>query len=250
MAAIMSPFERQIEALRAYNACDISDALLKLNVAEAGFLADIILQTPSHYSSLLAASSTTPTPGFEAATTSRKPLIAPAHTVLFAPKSAVFPPSTLPPNTHFADFTPPSTITVISQPAGQRNAVLGGLVAGRIQKLGGIAVVVDGRVRDVTELQSLGLHVWAKGTSTVGAGAEARCVSVGEAIHVAGVKINSGDIIFADPVNGVVCIPRDQLDAVLELLPKITGADDKVRTDVLENGSGLQEAFDKHRKGI
>ncbi|KAJ6259790.1 4-hydroxy-4-methyl-2-oxoglutarate aldolase [Drechslerella dactyloides] len=237
----MSLDDDKIEALSAYNACDISDALLKLKVPGAGFLADIILHTPNHNSSFLTVfSSTIP----------RKPLIAPAHTVLFAPKHTDAPPTTLHPNTHFADLTPSSAITVISQPAGQRNAVLGGLVAGRIQALGGVGVVVDGRIRDVGELVSLGLHVWAKGTSTVGAGAEARCVGVGGEIEVEGVKINSGDIIFADPVNGVVCIPKDKLDAVLDLLPKITGADEKVRADILEKGSGLQEAFTKHRQGI
>ncbi|KAF3912222.1 hypothetical protein ABW21_db0209856 [Orbilia brochopaga] len=231
--------DSRIEALRTYNACDISDALLKLKVPGAGFLADVVLHTPKHHTALLP-DSLTPIPD---------PLIAPAHTVLFAPKSSTVP-GTLPPNTHFADLTPASTITVISQPPGQRNAVLGGLVAARIQKLGCAAVVVDGRIRDVSELVSLGLHVWAKGTSTVGAGAEARCVSVGEEIEVAGIRITPGDVIFADPVNGVVCIPKDRLNDVLELLPKITGADEKVRTDVLENGSSLQEAFNKHRKGI
>ncbi|EWC44797.1 hypothetical protein DRE_06435 [Drechslerella stenobrocha 248] len=226
----MSLDDSTIQALSAYNACDVSDALLKLKVPGAGFLADIIIRTPSSSTS--------------------QPTIAPAHTVLFAPKASTDPPSTLPANSHFADLTPPHTITVISQPHGQRNAVLGGLVAGRIKTLGGEAIIVDGRVRDLAELTGLGVPVWAKGTSTVGAGAEARCVAVGGEVEVEGVKIHQGDVIFADPTNGVVCIPKDKLDAVLELLPRITAADEKVRVDVLENGSGLQEAFDKHRKGI
>ncbi|KAF3916644.1 hypothetical protein ABW20_dc0104653 [Dactylellina cionopaga] len=221
----------KLEALAAYNACDISDALLKLKVPGAGFLADVVFRTQSK--------------------SSQKPIVAPAHTVTFAPKtpSPVIHPS-IPPSTHFADLTPPSTITIISQPPGQRNAVLGGLVAARIHKLNGLAIVVDGRVRDVAELESLGVNVWAKGTSTVGAGAEAVCVAVGEKIVIEGVDISEGDIIFADPVNGVVCIPKHKIDAVSDLLPRITAADDKVRIDVLENGSKLQDAFDKHRKGI
>ncbi|KAK6509196.1 hypothetical protein TWF481_003957 [Arthrobotrys musiformis] len=214
----------RFELLRGYTACDISDALLKLKVPGAGFLADISLKTPYK---------------------DEKIIIAPAHTVLFAPKSSPTPP--LP--AHFADLTPPHTITILSQPPNQRNAVLGGLVAARIQKLGSLAIIVDGRIRDISELRNLGVDVWAKGTSTVGAGGESKCVSVGEAIEVEGVTIHPGDIIFADPVNGVVAIPQDKLDAVLELLPKITAADDKVRVDVL-NGSGLQDAFKKHRSSL
>ncbi|KAF3930958.1 hypothetical protein ABW19_dt0210411 [Dactylella cylindrospora] len=229
--------DNKLEALAAYNACDISDALLKLKVPGAGFLADVVLHSPHHQLS--------PPPQ----TTPAKPLIAPAHTILFVPKSSPEP-STLPPKSHFADLTPRSTIAVISQPAGQRNAVLGGLVAGRIQTLGALGIVVDGRIRDITELKGLGVNVWAKGVSTVGAGGESKCIAVGCEVEIEGVKVVPGDIIFADPVNGVVCIPKDKLDQVLELLSKITGADDKVRVDVLEKGSGLQEAFDIHRKGI
>ncbi|KAK6536192.1 hypothetical protein TWF281_000436 [Arthrobotrys megalospora] len=228
MGSLNMSLDDKLKALADYNACDISDALLKLKVPGAGFLADI---APHNLSP------------------SQSPIIAPAHTVLFAPKSSSVP-SSLPPSSHFADLTPPSTITVISQPPGQRNAVLGGLVAARIQKLGSVGIVVDGRIRDISELRSLGVNVWAKGASTVGAGGESKCVGVGVEIEVEGVKIVPGDIIFADPTNGVVSIPQDKLDAVLELLPKITGADEKVRIDVLENNSGLQDAFKKHRSNL
>ena len=51
-------------------------------------------------------------------------------------------------------------------------------------------------------------------------------------------------------MNGVVCIPRDKLRATLDLLPRLTAADDKVRVDILEHKRGLQEAFSEHRKGL
>ncbi|KAK6538036.1 hypothetical protein TWF694_010929 [Orbilia ellipsospora] len=239
--------EKYIQILSGYSACDISDALLKLKVPGAGFLADIGLHSPAL--STLPLRSIFTTDGGRSTHRDTKPTIAPAHTVLFLPKTSPVP-SALPPSTHFADLTPPNTITVISQPPNQRNAVLGGLVAARIKKLNGLGIVVDGRIRDVSELWGLSLKVWAKGTSTVGAGGESKCVSVGEDIEVEGVKVSEGDIIFADPIDGVVSIPKDKLDAVIELLPKITRADQKVRSDVMHEGSGLQEAFDKHRKGI
>lgn len=52
--------------------------------------------------------------------------------------------------------------------------------------------------------------------------------------------------MFADPVEGVVVIPQDKLDAVLELLPRLTGDDEKVKEDV-EKGVTVKEAFTKHR---
>lgn len=41
-------------------------------------------------------------------------------------------------------------------------------------------------------------------------------------------------------------IPQDELDDVLELLPKLTKADERVLEDV-KNGGSVAEAFMKHR---
>lgn len=41
-------------------------------------------------------------------------------------------------------------------------------------------------------------------------------------------------------------IPLDKLDATLELLPKLTAADEKVKVDV-GSGMAVKEAFAKHR---
>jgi hypothetical protein len=46
--------------------------------------------------------------------------------------------------------------------------------------------------------------------------------------------------------NGAVCIPFKLLDKVLELVPKLVAADEKVIKDV-EDGSSVQDAFKKHR---
>lgn len=68
-------------------------------------------------------------------------------------------------------------------------------------------------------------------------------------ITVDGTVVNPGDLVFADPVNGVVVIPQDKVDQVLELLPKLTAADDKVKEDVL-NGTSVYDAFKTHRSNL
>ncbi len=65
-------------------------------------------------------------------------------------------------------------------------------------------------------------------------------------VQVNGVDINPGDVAFSDPGNGVVIIPRDKIDQVLELLPGLVAADDKVKEDVLK-GMSVYEAFKLHR---
>ncbi|KAK8254274.1 DlpA domain-containing protein [Phyllosticta capitalensis] len=231
----------QFQNLAKYTACDVSDALLKLNVPGAGFLADI------------------------APVKSKTPrVVAPASTILFAPKTSPSfpkpvgpkpdpdPPSNgdgskISPGTPYADLVKQDTIAVLSQPEGQVCAVVGGINAVRMEQLGAKGVLVSGRVRDVEALGGLKMQVWCKGTSSVGAGAQASAWAVGYPVAIGDVVVNSGDIIMLDGAeNSAVAIPKDKLDEVLKLLPKLTEADDKCMADVLAGGS-VKEAFAKHR---
>ncbi|GKT86234.1 dlpA domain-containing protein [Colletotrichum tofieldiae] len=137
--------------------------------------------------------------------------IAPASTILFARKGETLdsPPANIPKDIHWADVTQPGTIVIIRQPDGQKNAVCGGIMAVRMKVRQAKAVVVVGRARDLGELASTGLPV----------------------------------------INGVVAIPKDRIDQVLELLPKLTAADDKVKEDVLE-GVSVYDAFKAHRSNL
>ncbi|KAF2493486.1 RraA-like protein [Lophium mytilinum] len=232
----------QLKSLAAYSACDVSDALLKLNVPGAGFLADI-----------------TPIP----TSTAIIKTIAKASTFLFVPKASgsfAQPPSATPfqdlpepnitPGTPYADLATPDTVVVLSQPAGQKCAVMGGIMAVRMKKLGVKGVVVDGRVRDLGTCGEVGIPVWSKATSTIGAGAESKPWARDVPVVVGGVRVEAGDIIMIDPAeNGVVSIPQSKLEEVLELLPKLVAADENVIVDV-ENGGTVADAFKEHRSNL
>ncbi|KAF4777126.1 DlpA domain-containing protein [Colletotrichum scovillei] len=224
--------DERIAALQTFTACDISDALVKLKVPGAGFLPDLQLLGQ-------------PNPADAPIT------IAPASTILFARKGETLdsPAANIPENTHWADITQPGTIVIIRQPDGQKNAVCGGIMAVRMKVRQAKAIVVVGRARDLDELTSTGLPVWSRGLSTVGAGAESTPWAVEVPINVDGTVVNPGDLVLADPVNGVVVIPKDKVDKVLELLPKLTAADDKVKADVL-NGTSVFDAFKAHRSNL
>lgn len=140
-----------VQKLSTYSACDISDALLKLKVPGAGSIPDCI-----PYS----------IPGRDdhAGTADGPVQIAPAETVLFIPKNddvSGYPPSNIPKGSHWVDLsvTQPGSFVILSQPEGQKNAVLGGIMALRMQQLHASGVVVHGRVRDIDELKESGLMV-------------------------------------------------------------------------------------------
>lgn len=65
-------------------------------------------------------------------------------------------------------------------------------------------------------------------------------------LTINGVLVQPGDLAVHDPINGVVVIPQDKVGQVLELLPKLTSADDKAKADVAL-GVSVQEAFKRHR---
>lgn len=116
----------------------------------------------------------------------------------------------------------------------------------RMKVVGAEGIVVSGRVRDVGELGSTGLPIWARATSIVGAGADAKQHAVQVPLVIDSTRVRPGDLVFSDPENGVVVIPLEKLDEVVDLLPQLVEADDRVKNDV-ERGISVQEAFKKHR---
>ena len=95
------------------------------------------------------------------------PLIAPAFTVQFQPKSKKdgddclprLEASNIPTDAQWSDLTLPQTIVVLQQPLGQMNAAVGGIHVLRIAKRGALGLVVEGRIRDLGEMQEIGLTV-------------------------------------------------------------------------------------------
>ncbi|KAI9725869.1 MAG: hypothetical protein M1828_002498 [Chrysothrix sp. TS-e1954] len=142
-----------------------------------------------------------------------------------------------------------STFVMMSQPASQTCAVLGGILATRMKVRGVKGIAVGGRIRDITEMKKLHFPVWAAATSTIGTGMESKAWAVDVAVTIQGIVVRPGDFVFSDPIEGLVVIPEDKLDAVLELVPKLVKADERVQEDV-ENGVSVKEAFTKHRNKI
>ncbi|KAJ4360574.1 uncharacterized protein N0V89_001140 [Didymosphaeria variabile] len=185
-------------------------------------------------------------------------ILAKASTFLMVPKatpsfpkrvslSEDFPKSNLSKTGPYADLTQSGTVVIISQPPGQSCAVMGGIMAQRMKVLGAEGIVVDGRVRDLVALAETGLPIWSKGTSIIGAGAETTFHAREVPVRVGETIIEPGDIVMMDPFeNGVVAVPQGMVDEVLQLLPKLVGADEMVISDV-KKGRSVDEAFKEHR---
>ena len=91
-------------------------------------------------------------------------------------------------------------------------ALLGEMLAVQALGRGAAGVLVDAAVRDVSELQALGLPVWTRFVRVRGAAKE-RVGTVDVPVTVAGAQINPGDIVVLDDDGGVT-VQRDRLEEV------------------------------------
>lgn len=118
-------------------------------------------------------------------------------------------------------------------------------------------VVISGRCRDLAEHRAARFPVFARGHSTLGQSPFVRpsAVNVPLVIHphdngegsdaFPPVTIEPGDWIVADE-DGVVCIPKNMLDKVLDVAKVASEIDARVLEDI-KAGKGVQASFKLHR---
>jgi 4-hydroxy-4-methyl-2-oxoglutarate aldolase len=107
----------------------------------------------------------------------------------------------------------PGDILVVTTTSFCTDGLFGELFATALMERGVRGLVTTTGVRDVAELRRLGFPVWSAAVSAQGS-VKATAGSVNTPIVVGGRPIHPGDAIVAD-TDGVVCIPRAQVDRAL-----------------------------------
>ena len=114
-------------------------------------------------------------------------------------------------------------VLVISGVPGVSN--MGGISALTGQRQGERGAIVMGGIRDVAHSRSSGYPVWANEITPVTGKWRLETVEINGEIDMAGVRVNSGDLVVADDT-GVVFVPRADIMRVLELCEKKKGGED------------------------
>ena len=127
------------------------------------------------------------------------------------------------------------------------NGFWGELMATAAIGHGGRGVILDGAVRDVVQLKALGdrFQVFAAGRNPLDSKGRCLVADYDCPIVCDGVQVNAGDYVFAD-VDGVVFIPENVFDVVIEKTLEKLSIEDGMRKDLL-NGESLKEAFARHK---
>jgi 4-hydroxy-4-methyl-2-oxoglutarate aldolase len=102
-------------------------------------------------------------------------------------------------------------------------AVAGDLLLGMARNCGAVAFVTDGCVRDIPGIRAVGLPCFSMGV-TPNSPAREGPGTVGFPVVVAGVAVCSGDLVIGDQ-DGVVVVPFDRIDAVIERMDAVRAAE-------------------------
>jgi 4-hydroxy-4-methyl-2-oxoglutarate aldolase len=108
----------------------------------------------------------------------------------------------------------PGEVLVLTMPEPRPVALLGDLLATQAQVRGAAGILVDASVRDVSDLQAMGVAVWTRWRRVRGAGKSIRG-QVNTTVTVGGAEIATGDLVVLDD-DGAAVIPTRETQTTLE----------------------------------
>jgi 4-hydroxy-4-methyl-2-oxoglutarate aldolase len=130
----------------------------------------------------------------------------------------------------------PGDVLVVDAKAFIEGGAWGDILTCYAQHIGIAGLIIDGSVRDSRQIIALGFPVFSRGVSIKGTG-KYQPGAVNQTITCGGVHIAPGDLMVAD-ADGVVMVPRADVDRVQELCEERERKEDGFRT-ALRDGKSL-----------
>jgi 4-hydroxy-4-methyl-2-oxoglutarate aldolase len=131
----------------------------------------------------------------------------------------------------------PGDILVIATTSPADNGLFGELLATSVMTRGCAGVVVDGGVRDVSDLRRLGLPVWTRVVYAAGT-VKDTAGKVNAPVVCGGVTVAPGDVVVADD-DGVVVVARERAPEVLDAVRARLAREDETRARLASGELGL-----------
>lgn len=114
------------------------------------------------------------------------------------------------------DMLQPGEVVVIGSEGDLNAGLWGELLSCASRAKGCVGAVTDGLTRDAVGIRKIEFPVFARGISPYDSYGRSEVVAYDVPITCGGVRVLPGEVVFAD-FDGVVVIPQEALDAVLEL---------------------------------
>ncbi|MEZ4630701.1 MAG: 4-carboxy-4-hydroxy-2-oxoadipate aldolase/oxaloacetate decarboxylase [Deinococcales bacterium] len=134
----------------------------------------------------------------------------------------------------------PGEVVVLAMPASEPVGLIGDLLVTQIKLKGAAAILLNGAMRDVDELKTLGLPIWAEFIRARGATKD-NIGALNVPVTMGGTVINPGDILVLDS-DGATCVPLADAEAVLAKAEERQVREEKMRSRLLKG----EISFDIH----
>lgn len=142
------------------------------------------------------------------------------------------------------DSLGPGDVAVHSTDYGGTNAPWGELMSTVARRNGAVGCVCDSQVRDCNRIIDLGFPVYCAGIRPLDSKGRGRVMAYDVPIMCGEVLVRPRDLVFAD-LDGIVIIPQDVEDEVLERAREKAGKESASRAELLA-GKTLREVYDKY----
>jgi 4-hydroxy-4-methyl-2-oxoglutarate aldolase len=133
----------------------------------------------------------------------------------------------------------PGDLIAIDNHGDIRNNCWGEILACASKMKGVGGVIIDGAARDVDACEEMDFPVYARAVVPITARGRTMQESFNRPIRLGDVHVRPGDILMAD-VNGVVCIPPEKMDEVLEAAEAIMEKEEAMKRDLIDGMDVLE----------
>lgn len=142
------------------------------------------------------------------------------------------------------DSLKPEQVPVMCCHGLTRIAPWGELLSERSRYLGAAGMLTDGCVRDTTRIRALNFPVYSAGTNPMDTKFRGKLMLYDVPGEIAGVHIESGDLVFGDQ-DGIVVVPQQILQPAIDKALAKVAAENVVR-DEIRAGGALVDIFERH----
>jgi regulator of RNase E activity RraA len=173
-----------------------------------------------------------------------KKVVGPAVTILEGPTDEFLPPEHA---LDAIDASPEGSVIIISINGEPDVAVWGGLMTAGSVANGLTGAILDGGLRDVTEIRrDYDFPVFSRSVSPGTTLGRFKTLSSDEPVMCGGILVHPGDLIVAD-LDGVVVVPKDHVGEVLEMAIDIEKREAEQAKLIIESKS-LRKGLAKYNR--
>ncbi len=158
-----------------------------------------------------------------------------AFTILYGPAGK--PPGTV---GDYIDDVPPGHVVVLDNGGRENATVWGDILTWVAQTRGAAGTVIDGACRDTHLARKLGYPMYSRSYSMRTGKDRVQVEAMGGPVTIGEARVNQGDLLRGD-ADGVVCIPKEHEDQVLQVAEEVDRVEDQIRS-LVRGGMTLVEA--------